>query len=453
MKPLMTALSVMCGLGLTSVVHAQTVSGRSTEEGPLSGVGDQLDNMGIRLRSQLINEFAGNTTGGVKQGDRNVGQFQFGVSLDLSKMIGLQGGQLHTTFVQDYGKGLSHDITGTFTKSQEIYKNEFDHPRLGVFAYEQKLFDDRLDIIAGRLGTTTFYGRLVNDCYFQSGITCSVPQILNSSAGFTFPTSATWGANVTYRLAEDAYVEAGAFEVDPFIQQTNGLYWGTDHATGVTIPFEIGKGVFDVTKEAYPSSIKVGGYFSTSPLADINVNTKGQSLGRSGGTAQNSSQIRSGVYTMGEKAVWRPYEQSDQVLSLFGGFIKPIDDQEVMIAQVYGGATLRGPLPGRNHDILAFTANYYRLSDGEYDFLRDARIRAGGSGTNNANEFAFELDYSALIYRDIRLAPNLQYIVHPDNSSIPNTRVLPNNELVVGLKLTVNFSGLLGLPLAPNLSD
>jgi porin len=40
--------------------------------------------------------------------------------------------------------------------------------------------------------------------------------------------------------------------------------------------------------------------------------------------------------------------------------------------------------------------------------------------------------------------PNIQYVVHPDNSTIPNTKVLPKNMLVFGLGLRVDIGYLLG---------
>jgi porin len=450
-------VSLTLALSVSSTVQAQTVSARipeSEEGGPLSAQGKQLDDLGIRIRSQLVDEFAGNPIGGVHQGSTNVGQIQLGATFDLKKMAGIEGAQVYINFLQDYGHGLSHDVTGTFTKAQEIYKNEFNIARLGVIAYEQKLLDNRLDMFVGRLGTTSFYGRLTNGCYFESGISCSVPQVLNSSAGFTFPTSASWGSNVRYWVSPDSYLEAGAFEVDPFIQQTNGFNWSINHASGVTVPFEYSKGIFDLDKERYPGNFKIGGYVSTASFNNPFLNTRGQSIGLMGGTPLPSSELRSGFYMMGEKTVWRPSDRDVKSIALFGGWIQPIDyDDEVVSTQIYGGATLRAPLASRPHDILSFEANYYRVSNAEVEFLRDARIKAGGSGTNNPNEFAFEMDYSALLYRGVRLTPNIQYIIHPDNSALPMTKVLPKDEIVLGMKLTVNFSSMLGLPTAPSISD
>jgi porin len=448
-------LAGVASLAVPAMAAAQTVPLRapSTDTGILSPLGDKLDDMGIRIRSQLVNEFAANPVGGVNQGHTDVGQFQIGVSFDLDKIVGWRGAQFHITGVRDYGNGLSHDLSGTFIKSQEIYKNEFTINRMGVFALEQKLFNDKLDIFVGRLGSTTFYGRLANSCNFQSGISCSVPQILNSSAGVTFPTSATWGGNVRYRIASDIYVEAGAFEVNSFIQDTSGFDWSTKHATGFTVPFEAAKGVYDLDKSRYPSSIKIGGYYSTAPFTDPYFNTKGQSLGLFGGTPEPNQHIRHGFYIMGEKAIWRPSEHDARSLAVFGGWIQPLEDEEVMRTQVYAGAVLRAPLYSRPHDILSFETSYFRVSNKERMFLDDARIRAGGSGLTKPNEYAFEMDYSMLLYRGVRLAPNVLYIVNPDNSALPKVPVLSKNEVVLGLKFTLNLSGLLGLPVAPNLSD
>jgi porin len=440
--------------GLPGALYAQTVPLRTTDTtGPLTPLGQTLDDLGIRIRSQLVDEFAANPVGGVTQGNTNVGQLQLGASFNLDKIVGWKGAQFHITFVRDYGDSQATTLGGTFIKTQEIYKNIYQINRMGVFALEQKLDHDKIDIFVGRLGSTTFYGRLANSCNFQSGISCSVPQILNSSAGVTFPTSATWGANVRARIGSDIYVEAGAFEVDPYIQDTSGFYWSTKHATGFSVPFEAAKGIYDLDKSRYPSSIKIGGYYSTAPFNDPFLNTKGQSIGLHGGTPLPADHIRHGVYIMGEKAIWRPSERDARSLAIFGGWIQPLEDEEVMRTQVYGGAVLRAPLYSRPHDILSFETSYFRLSDKELAFLDDARIRAGGSGLTRQNEYAFELDYSALLYRGVRLAPNVLYIVNPDDSVLPKTKFVPRNEVVLGLKFTLNLSGLLGLPVAPNLSD
>jgi carbohydrate-selective porin OprB len=92
---------------------------------PLSSLAKKLEDKGVFLRSVLIDQYADNPTGGVSQGHTNVGQFNIGADIDLDKAWGLSGGSFHFTVYRDYGESLNHNVTGTFTKQQYIYKNEF----------------------------------------------------------------------------------------------------------------------------------------------------------------------------------------------------------------------------------------------------------------------------------------------------------------------------------------
>ena len=245
----------------------------SAHNAPLSGLAAKLADHGVYLRAVLINQFADNPRGGVMQGDTNVGQLNFGADVNLGTLLGIKGGSFHFTVYRDYGSGLNHDVTGTFTKQQYIYKNEYPQLHLGLFAYEQKLFHNKLDLIAGRLGTTSYYAHLVPNCLFQAGVHCGVPRLINAEAGYSLLPSATWGGNVTYHPTRHTYLETGAFEVNPYISHTNGLDFSTAHANGVTIPMEAGWADTDLKTRAYPFELKVGGYISTAPRNDPYFNT------------------------------------------------------------------------------------------------------------------------------------------------------------------------------------
>lgn len=446
-------LTLVIGLMCSTSAFAQQAPGRTATPGILSDLGQQLDDDGIRIRSQLVNEMAANPIGGVKQGNTDTGQAQIGASFDLQKLVGIPGGQFNFTFIRSYGDSLAKNFSGDFIKSQEVYKNQFHPFRLSIFAYEQKLDDDKLDILVGRLGSSALYGRLANTCYSESGITCGVPQVLNSEAGITFPTSATWGGNVRYHLTKDVSVQSGVFEVNSFIQHTNGFDFSTDKATGYSSFSEVDVGEFDLNKNRYPSDVKFGGYVSTAPFSDPYFNTKGQSLALFGGTAAANNEYRHGFYVMGEKTVWRPDPATEKSLTLFGGYVQSLESEEVANFQTYAGGAARGVIPGRPHDIISFTTTYIDLTSREIEFLRDSRLKAGGHGVNNPNEVGMEADYNVLLFNSARVSPNISYIINPDNSNIPKTKVLPQNIVTFGIKVTFNLATFLGLPLAPNLSD
>jgi porin len=426
-----------------------SVTKRKPSSAPLAPLARRLAQHGVYLRANLIDQYAGNTTGGVAQGHTNVGQFNFGADIDLARAMNITGGSFHVTVYRDYGHGLNHDVSGTFTKQQYIYKNEFNRLHLGLFAYEQKLLDNRLDIIVGRLGTTSYYAHLATNCQFQAGVHCGVPRVVNAEAGYSLLPSATWGGNVRYRPTPDTYVETGVYEVNPTTSSSNGMDFSIADATGVTVPFELGWARTNLATTRYPFELKFGGYVSTAPRNDPYYNVAGRSRGLYGGSARQVNGNRDGIYLMGDRVIWRPDPLRTENINLFGGIVQQLEQQEIMRQQIYGGFVWTGPFRHRPQDTVGFSASYFNLAPREVEYLRDARIKAGGSGTNNPHEFTFELNYGWQVARGIELMPNVQYIIHPDNSGIPKTPVLPKNMLVFGMNLKVNLGSVLGFVRPP----
>lgn len=403
-----------------------------------------LEDFGINFRASEIDQWARNPTGGVKQGDTNVGQVNFGSDFDLQKLLGLRGGSLHVVIYRDYGDALNQDFTGTFTKQQYIYKNPYPQLHFGLFAYEQKLLEDRLDWQIGRLGSTAYYGHLVTNCQFISGTTCGEPRIIVSEAGLSLLPSATWGTNIKYRPTPHTYMETGIFEVNPTTAPSNGLDFSTSKATGFTVPAELAWTSGDAKSTPYPFALKVGSYVSTAPLSDPYYNTKGLSRGLHGGTAATDSGQRKGVYVMGDRVVWRPDPDLPTTLDVFGGVVQQLENDEIMRQQIYTGVVWSAPFKSRPFDALGFSISEFELTPGERDFLRDARIKAGGSGANAAHQVDYELTYTLHVLRGVELMSGLQYIMHPDNSTITNTAVLPRNLLVYAVGVRMDLGYLLG---------
>ena len=200
----------------------------------------RLENAGVNLRGSEIDQFARDPIGGVRLCNTNVGQLNFGADFDLKKIVGLDGASFHAVLYRDYGYALNQNYTGTFTKQQYIYKNPYPQLHLGLFAYEQKLLEDRLDINIGRLGGTAFYGHLVTNCQFISGTLCGEPRMIVSEAGLSLLPSATWGTNVKFRPTAHTYVETGIFEVNPTTAPSTGFDFSMAHDTGFTAPAELG---------------------------------------------------------------------------------------------------------------------------------------------------------------------------------------------------------------------
>ena len=54
------------------------------------------------------------------------------------------------------------------------------------------------------------------------------------------------------------------------------------------------------------------------------------------------------------------------------------------------------------------------------------------------------MTYSLHLVRGVELMASLEYIMHPDNSTIPNTPILPGNLLVYGLGIRMDLGYMAG---------
>jgi porin len=273
--------------------------------------------------------------------------------------------------------------------------------------------------------------------------------VLNSEAGFSLMPSATWGGNIKYKVVKGITFDTGAFEVNPTTAASNGLDWSTKAATGYTIPVELTYESPDARKTRYPEQLKVGGYLSTGDRVDPFFNAANQSAALTGTKQRNATSLRSGIYAMGEKTVWRPDPRTPRGLTLFGAYIQPLEQEEIVDTLVYGGAVFRGPFQGRMRDSIGFSAAYLHVSPKEIAYLRDNRTKLHGGGEENPNEFTFELNYGVAVGHSIRVTPNMQYVVNPDNASLPKIAFVPKNILTFGVKMTANLATMIGLPSTP----
>ena len=115
-----------------------------------------------------------------------------------------------------------------------------------------------------------------------------------------------------------------------------------------------------------------------------------------------------------------------------------------MRQQIYTGLVWTAPFNSRPLDTLGLSVNEFELTPGERDYLRDARIKSGGSGSNSAHQFDYEVTYSLHLVRGVELMASLQYVIHPDNSTIPDTAILPGNLLVYGLGIRMDLGYMAG---------
>src|SRR6185295_20332820 len=97
----------------------------------------------------LVSDIAGNVTGGNSQGVTEAGNLGLNLFFDLEKLAGLSGGSFLVSMSQRWGSSLSQERVGNVFTIQQVYGGQTFH--LIDVAYQQRLFDDHLEIHLGRI--------------------------------------------------------------------------------------------------------------------------------------------------------------------------------------------------------------------------------------------------------------------------------------------------------------
>jgi len=76
--------------------------------------------------------------------------------------------------------------------------------------------------------------------------------------------------------------------------------------------------------------------------------------------------------------------------------------------------------------------------------MNAARVTSGGRADIRRHQYMMELAYGFQVNPAIRLSPNLQYILHPDQTGAPERRRNIKDAFILGFKFTLDAMRLLG---------
>jgi len=375
-------------------------------------------------------EAAATLDGGKNSGTAYAGQLMFGADVNLEAAFGWQGATIKAYGINRHGTNLAASSTGNSTSVQEIYGGQ--GTRLANLTLEQKLLDDRLVLEAGRsVANIHFLGSELCQ-YFQGNSACGNPTYVFRTSNFTWWPVSSWMADATTWLTPDVYLRVGAYQVDPSQAEDgqHGLKWSTHQATGWIVPYTIGWR--SPASARLRARYELGGWQDNStyrdPLRDINGMTavlSGQDYanrhGRSGAFARFEQQLTG--------------DGSDRGLTVFGAVLKGTSGQLIEDHFLQAGLVQKGTFASRPQDSIAFVVTQQKYSGIALENLRLARAAAGGSGTPHGSQVMMELSYGIQLTPQLRIAPNLHYIMHPDQFNEPaRQRDLPD-ALIAGLRI------------------
>jgi porin len=410
---------LLLGLALSTptLAHAQNL-------------GQKLYDDGVSITLNYTGEAAANPSGGIRQGADYAGQVYLGGDFDLAKIANWQGATLHIAITQRHGRNLAADDIGNNTSVQEVYGTQNTH--LAVFTLEQKLFNNRLDITVGRTVANIAFLNNPLYCDFQSNSACGNPTFIFKDSNFTYFPASSWGGDARFLFTPTTYIHAGLYEVSPVDKTSTALGYNFSGQgdTGVVMPAEIG-----TTNDQHLYAI--GGWYDSGAYSDpLNDAAGVPALEAKQPYAQHHD--RGGMFLRFTQNV------NTTGLAVFGVFMTKISGQ-VNENQYYElGAVQTGTFASRPTDTIGAVINDQEFSNGFLDNIEDARASVAGSKNIPRREIMMELNYGAQLTPVVRVMPNLQYIINPDQSAEPyRTKNIPD-AFVVGVKFTVDIAKLFG---------
>lgn len=397
---------------------------------------------GITLDLSYTGEAATNATGGLRRDAAYTGQIYMGANFDLDRIAGISGGTVHFAVTNRHGDSLSALALGNNTSVQEVWGTQNTH--LAILTWEQTLLGGRLWVEAGRSQANIHFLNSPLYCNFQSNSTCGNPTFVFKNSNFTYFPASSWMAHAKVKLTSTITAHAGVYEVNPDRKRNedNGFNFSTRSATGVIIPWELtyareGAGT------RLPGHYIVGGWFDRADYADP-LRDDQDGIAILSNRQARTLHGRSGLYVRFDQMLTRPDPNSARGLSLFGVAMGNLSGRVEESHFLELGLLQTGTFRGRDRDTIGFMVNDQQFSDLAVARMRAAQISAGGDGNIKRHQYMMELAYGAQLSPAIRISPNVQYILNPDQSGAPfRAKAIPN-ALVFGFKFTVDAPTLLG---------
>src|ERR1700746_2109484 len=327
--------------------------------GDWGGLRSKLEESGITPRWFLITDVAGNPSGGREQGATQASSTELSLFFDLNRIAGLKGGSVFMSMSQRWGNRLSTNYVGNIFSEQQIYG--FETFRVIDVSYQQKLFDDRVELRLGRFAATDDFLVSPYNYGFMSNAFCGNPfGILLDAPGMTAYTG-TWAALGKVRPTKRIHVMAAIYNGDPTIRENK--YHGVNFSMKGPLfaMWEVGYQVNGLPGDSQRlGNYKFGGWYDHSTLTDFDSGAK-------------------------KRGSWGYYGLFDQVVIPFGllgttrglgvfGSVTVAPDSNLQQLPLYftAGVSARGLTDARPRDAISLG-----IAKGEF---RDALKRAQEKG-------------------------------------------------------------------------
>lgn len=377
---------------------------------------------GIDVTYNYTGEYFNVVSGGVSHGSSFNGLLEQKTYLDLEKLSGWQGAQLHAHILGIHGEGPGSAHLGGVTAVSNI--EALETVRLFELWIEQSLLDGRINIR---------FGQLAADSEFF--ISDTAAQFFNGTFGWPSSTAdnmiqggpayplATPGIRVALKASDDITLLAAIYNGSP--ADPKAANPEKDNRYGLNFRISDPPLVMAEAQTKYtlglPGKFKIGGWYEFSDVADKLTGAKVHG--------------NSGIYAVIDQGLWKD-PASAQSINFLARISGAPERQNEISFYADAGLVLSGFVPGRPNDTLGLAAGYGRVSSR----VRDRQVLDGDPVISDY-EAVLELNYSAEIIPGWTIAPDFHYILHPgggaENPEKPGTAI--EDTIVVGVRTNLTY--------------
>lgn len=383
------------------------------------GARPYLEDQGIYLTFDALTEFAGNVSGGVKQGATFANQEAFNSDIDWQRLAGITGLSTHTVIVNRSGSSDSALFGDNLLPVQEIFGSGGNVAlHLVSFYARERLFDDRLDIAVGRMNVENDFASSYLYCNYMNNMLCGDPKALpGGDIGHSAYPDGVWGGRVRVRPTPDTYVATGIYEVSQGLYGDiwrSGWQFNGSRDSGVYVPVE-------VAYEPQLGSSKLLGHYKIGFGYNSSGTYKNFSAVLTPGVPTATHTGNTQEWVLVDQMLWRQGPGPQDGIIALAGFVHNDPTNSVYAEQYFVGALDRGFWAARPLDTAALLFNYSTVS-GQLGKVQGVQQELGLPLSNSAtgvqtNEMILELNYNIHVYRGVNFMPDFQAVFRPNAQS------------------------------------
>ena len=341
-------------------------------------------------------------------------------NVDLQKLVGWQGASFSTRWYWLSGQDISATNLGNniFTVSNIAGFPTF---RMNELWFQQNFMNDRISIRLGQLAADSQFCVSTYDTVFLNGTFGWSPDLSTNipNGGPAYPMGAP-GVQLALTPWNWFTYQGAVFQGNVFAQNVNrhGFRWDLSPSNGY---FSIHELIFRTNQGAgangLPGEFKIGGWFDTAPNPDAGSTQPwnyglyfiaNQMLYRVPQPASVSVIANSGQQTAAPSL-------TDKGLGIFTDIGLAPRNSSVINFYVEGGLNYKGLIPTRDNDVLGVAFAYGHLNNNPQ----------GNDGSSNPGyEMVLEATYQIVLTPWLSFQPDLQYVIQPSSTDIPNALVL-----------------------------